>query len=181
MRKPQSGRSMVEMLGVLAVVGVLSVGGLFAFSLAMRGYKANKFSQEIEMLAINVISHFSLTGYEDLTTDIVIKLGLVESSINMFNGAVTVNLATETGRNDIFAIRHTGIPKNLCPKILSNPWGNTSETEDQGKHFYAVRTECPSGAADKYYEFPLHPSKIETACCLSETGEQLAKMEWFYH
>ena len=37
----QCGRAMIEMLGVLAVVGVLSVGGISGYSKAMRMYKSN--------------------------------------------------------------------------------------------------------------------------------------------
>ena len=40
--KSQSGRSMVEMLGVLAIIGVLSVGGIAGYSLAMRRHRANQ-------------------------------------------------------------------------------------------------------------------------------------------
>ena len=38
----QSGRSMIEMLGVLAIIGVLSVGGIAGYSKAMTQYKINK-------------------------------------------------------------------------------------------------------------------------------------------
>lgn len=38
----QQGKSILEMIGVLAVVGVLSVGGLKAFSQALKQYKANQ-------------------------------------------------------------------------------------------------------------------------------------------
>ncbi len=41
MKKLESGRSMVEMLGVLAVVGVLSAGGILGFSVSMTRYRAN--------------------------------------------------------------------------------------------------------------------------------------------
>ena len=40
-KKSQSGRSMVEMLGVLAIIGVLSVGGIAGYSLSMRRHRAN--------------------------------------------------------------------------------------------------------------------------------------------
>ena len=40
-KKLESGRSMVEMLGVLAIIGVLSVGGIAGYSLAMRRHRAN--------------------------------------------------------------------------------------------------------------------------------------------
>lgn len=39
--KNESGRSMVEMLGVLAIIGVLSIGGIAGYSMAMNRYRAN--------------------------------------------------------------------------------------------------------------------------------------------
>ena len=41
MRKNESGRSMVEMLGVLAIIGVLSIGGIAGYTLSMNRYRAN--------------------------------------------------------------------------------------------------------------------------------------------
>ena len=35
MKKLESGRSMVEMLGVLAIIGVLSIGGISGYTLSM--------------------------------------------------------------------------------------------------------------------------------------------------
>ena len=52
----QSGRSMVEMLGVLAIIGVLSVGAIAGFSKAMMKYKLNKHAEAINMLINNVLS-----------------------------------------------------------------------------------------------------------------------------
>ncbi len=43
----QSGRSMVEMLGVLAIIGVLSVGAISGYSKAMMKYKLNKQTEQI--------------------------------------------------------------------------------------------------------------------------------------
>ena len=44
-KNEQSGRSMVEMLGVLAIIGVLSVGGIAGYSKAMTKFKINKISK----------------------------------------------------------------------------------------------------------------------------------------
>ncbi len=41
-RFAESGRSMVEMLGVLAVIGVLSIGGIAGYSYGMDKYRANE-------------------------------------------------------------------------------------------------------------------------------------------
>mgnify|MGYP001077395332 CR=1 FL=1 len=37
-KNEQTGRSMVEMLGVLAIIGVLSVGGIASFFKAMKKF-----------------------------------------------------------------------------------------------------------------------------------------------
>ena len=41
------GRSMVEMLGVLAIIGVLSVGAIAGYSKAMMKYKLNKQAEQL--------------------------------------------------------------------------------------------------------------------------------------
>ena len=46
----QSGRSMLEMLGVLAIIGVLSVGAIAGYSKAMMKYKLNKQAENFNML-----------------------------------------------------------------------------------------------------------------------------------
>ncbi len=45
-----AGRSMVEMLGVLAIIGVLSVGAISGYSKAMFKYKLNKQAESFNML-----------------------------------------------------------------------------------------------------------------------------------
>ena len=42
MIKSEKGRSMVEMLGVLAIIGVLSIGGIAGYTLAMNRIRANE-------------------------------------------------------------------------------------------------------------------------------------------
>ena len=46
----QSGRSMVEMLGVLVIIGVLSVGAISSYSMAMYKYKLNKQSEQLSTI-----------------------------------------------------------------------------------------------------------------------------------
>ena len=54
MKKLQQGRSMIEMLGVLAIIGVLSIGGLAGYTMAMNRHKANNildFAQKCGVIA----------------------------------------------------------------------------------------------------------------------------------
>ena len=51
----QSGRSMLEMLGVIAIVGILSIGGITGYNKAILRYKTNKQAEQLRTL-FNVIS-----------------------------------------------------------------------------------------------------------------------------
>ena len=53
-KRSQKGRSMVEMLGVLAIIGVLSVGGVYGYGIAMKKHKANELLHRASMLASTV-------------------------------------------------------------------------------------------------------------------------------
>lgn len=46
----ENGRSMVEMLGVLAVIGVLSIGGIWGYTYAMNYYQADNIASEINLM-----------------------------------------------------------------------------------------------------------------------------------
>lgn len=52
--KNETGRSMIEMLGVLAIIGVLSVGGIAGYSKAMMQIKINKTIGQITEAYTNV-------------------------------------------------------------------------------------------------------------------------------
>ncbi|MDY4885534.1 MAG: type II secretion system protein [Alphaproteobacteria bacterium] len=80
-----TGRSMVEMLGVLAIIGVLSVGAIAGYSKAMFKYKLNKQAESFNILLNNALQ---LT--EDLTktvksvdidTDFFAKANLLPDSM----------------------------------------------------------------------------------------------------
>ena len=53
----QSGRSMIEMLGVLAIIGVLSVGSIAGYSKAMEKFKINKAIEEYSYLINGMLDY----------------------------------------------------------------------------------------------------------------------------
>ena len=77
-----TGRSMVEMLGVLAIIGVLSVGAIAGYSKAMMKYKLNKQAEQlntvINAVARNIHGFDNLKGSDDANqfiTSYFIKMG----------------------------------------------------------------------------------------------------------
>lgn len=76
----QSGRSMVEMLGVLAIIGVLSVGAIAGYSKAMMKYKLNKHAEAVNMLINNVLQ---LKGQLQYTPDTSTAFGTLFKKMNL--------------------------------------------------------------------------------------------------
>ena len=78
----QYGRSMIEMLGVLAIVGVLSVGGIAGYSKAMMQFKINKTAEQISQVATNIRTLYAQqTNYGGRYTTEYIKMGVVPDSL----------------------------------------------------------------------------------------------------
>ena len=83
-----TGRSMVEMLGVLAIIGVLSVGAIAGYSKAMMKYKLNKQSEQlntvINTIARNIHSFDNLHASGGNTPDLTryfIKMGEIPTEM----------------------------------------------------------------------------------------------------
>ncbi len=62
----QAGRSMVEMLGVLAIIAILSIGGIVGYRLAMNYYQANQIAHEMNMMRTDAQIKIA-QGTENLT------------------------------------------------------------------------------------------------------------------
>ena len=79
-----TGRSMVEMLGVLAIIGVLSVGAIAGYSKAMMKYKLNKHAEQmntvINAVARNAHSFGNIEGGRTIVT-YLIKMGEIPTEM----------------------------------------------------------------------------------------------------
>ena len=52
MKQPEQGRSMIEMLGTLAIMGVLSIGGIAGYGYAVMKHRANETIDELNKRAV---------------------------------------------------------------------------------------------------------------------------------
>ena len=98
-----TGRSMVEMLGVLAIIGVLSVGAIAGYSKAMMKYKLNQHAQAVNMLINNVLQIKNqlprTKGTDTYYENLLYKLNLLPDGIvykntvlydNYFKGLISI-------------------------------------------------------------------------------------------
>ena len=110
----ESGRSMVEMLGVLAIIGVLSIGGIAGYTMAMNRYRANEVIDAASKMAVIAmtkqgapwtVSHADIGLADDgiAGTDCVVK---VESEDDAKIGSVTLTgtKCTKAGSDVLTAI-----------------------------------------------------------------------------
>lgn len=79
MKTNQKGRSMVEMLGVLAIIGVLSAGGLAGYSKAMKQHKMNTFLNQMVRLQEQISEKFLQVQSENTLKNLdLIPLGVFD-------------------------------------------------------------------------------------------------------
>lgn len=141
MKYNENGRSMVEMLGVLAIIGVLSVGGIAGYSKAMNKYKINKTTDQVSMLVANIRTLFSSQGnYAGLDNKQAIKFGVVPNDMytaasanasvedikNAFGGDVFIAASggRATGDNEAFVVVYSGLSSEACVTIATGDWGS---------------------------------------------------------
>lgn len=154
--KNQTGRSMIEMLGVLAIIGVLSVGGLAGYSKAMIKFKTNKTIDEIIAIANNIKTLYAnQKTYDDFysySCNELESLGIVpvnmcdpEGNIkNAFNGDVRIQGAFSDGNHpdifDAYSIYIMGIPKEACMELAIIDWQNFFESIEVGSSLWGPGT-----------------------------------------
>ena len=125
----EAGRSMVEMLGVLAIIGVLSVGGISGYSKAMAKYKLTKAQDQIVMLLMNVRTAYATSpSYEGLSSKTAGEYNLAPNEMKSgddlygtFGGKVTVEAVS--GAVTYFHIKMESLGKEACRSLASSDWG----------------------------------------------------------
>ncbi|MEE6207835.1 MAG: hypothetical protein VZR95_07275 [Alphaproteobacteria bacterium] len=75
----EKGRSMIEMLGVLAIIGVLSVGGMAGYTKAMEQHRANKLTESLDIAMANIqgFTAGKRRGSEFWGHDVAVKANLI--------------------------------------------------------------------------------------------------------
>ena len=136
----QSGRSMIEMLGVLAIIGVLSVGGIAGYSKAMMKFKINKTIDQITQISQNVRMLYGKQrqkNYRNLNTRILYKANLAPKEMfPRVNGGSSeflvpavggaLNVGVDSSRK-YFSIS-AELPEEACIELATHDFGSRDTT-----------------------------------------------------
>ncbi|MBR1915306.1 MAG: hypothetical protein IJ830_02550 [Alphaproteobacteria bacterium] len=161
MKNNQSGRSMVEMLGVLAIIGVLSAGGLAGYSKAMFKHKLNNTMDQITMLVTNIRTMYGTQGnYAGLTKAVAVDLGIVPAVMtddtrsgskgavtltNPFKGDVDINETNVNGDHTGFYVEYSGLPNEACIALATADFGSGA-----GSGFIGTNIDSQTTASGTY-------------------------------
>ena len=141
----QQGRSMIEMLGVLAIIGVLSVGGMVGYSKAMERYRINETINQISYIVQNTRDLFKtqpnlygsmeyssgkmststyanriLADKAKLFPTVLVKNGYK----NLFGGVIYFYAGGRFSANDgkAFLLGFHSIPQEACIELATRDW-----------------------------------------------------------
>lgn len=176
----QVGRSMIEMLGVLAIIGVLSVGGIAGYSKAMMKFKINKTVDEIMQLTTNIRTLYGgQRNYASLTDDVITGAKLIpdemisdDGFINSWDGAVTIAASDKVASEDdkAFLITLNDVPKEACIELSVIDWGSSAGsglvamgTVDPSA-VYTAADSCATGDGQACPERPMDPGEAINGC-----------------
>ena len=128
----ESGRSMVEMLGVLAIIGVLSIGGIAGYTIAMNRYRANEIIDTAAKLAVIGMTKNINGGNETATfgdLNITGDVGGCVSGMTADNaGVVTLTQTCSPGVNN--ALESIAGVKWVNATVLNMSATGTGETSN---------------------------------------------------
>lgn len=113
-RKHESGRSMVEMVGVLAVMGLITAGAFVLMRSGMASQKRNRSQDEVANIVstIRTLSAGSDT-FSNLATD-----GASDAAGKTLLGNLRISTATPFGEDSYYTIRYaSATPNRFTVKI----------------------------------------------------------------
>lgn len=134
--KQESGRSMIEMLGVLAIMGIITAGAISMISYAMRMQKQSAINDTIYQIVLGVRQTYG--GQDDFSriNNSNVFNTLAMPNRNPYGGKYTVSVNPANLRQ--FVITIDGLSDSECKALVAKSWtdsvnGATGNCVSMGK------------------------------------------------
>lgn len=160
-RANESGRSMVEMLGVLAIIGVLTIGGIAGYNFAMNRYRTNEILQGINMRYA--------VAQQQLTLGVPLNMSEFDDAIL---GKYKVEVQKVDGPGNMILMSVLNVPTDVAKQLLasgSNVWKLP---------ILGVEIAAQNGMASNHLRYPQLISSAHAAAASCEFGDTVGI--WFY-
>lgn len=139
----ESGRSLIEMLGTIAIITLLTVGGMTAAGYGMQIWRANTAADDVEQAVLGVQDLYSwqkdfrgLSMKKICDNDVLSRDCIGDSHWdNPFGGTMTV---TSIDNDANFQIKITNVPAASCRNLVARAWDHVGTVQVSGG-------SCPEG------------------------------------
>lgn len=139
----ESGRSLIEMLGTIAIITMITVGGMTGAGYAMQSWRANTAADDIEQAVLGVQDLYSWQkDYTGLSMSKICQNDVLSRDCidndhwdNPFGGTMKVDVIN-SGEN--FKITLTEVPAASCRNLVSRSWEHVGTVSVE-------RGSCPEG------------------------------------
>lgn len=183
----EKGSTLMEVLAVIAVVGVVAVGMFRGISTMNSKVKLTQAQTQVSTIVKNMRAQFSSFLPSSTTTTAMKEAGIFENkdviegtAVNVFGSDMTIEVKND--ENPSFIFSYKDIPVKACSDLLMSDWGSDPSS---GLKQIEVVTETPvtfmwkkdmaEGASHK--ELPPSLSDSVTACGKGST----ATINWQYY
>ena len=159
--KTETGRSMTEMLGTLAIIGVLSIGGIAGYSYGMDKHRCNQTVNDMMLMGVDIITQTSRGAVPSLS-----EWGTKTTAGYDFSVEPNPTDATKYG------IVVDGVPSRVCQMV-----GDALKTQAMvyvGNVDYTTANTNPCEASEENtMKFYFETGAVETDGCKTdaECGE----------
>ncbi|MBO5834254.1 MAG: hypothetical protein J6R22_04860 [Alphaproteobacteria bacterium] len=121
--RQESGRSMIEMLGVLAIMGVITVGAIGMISTAMRTQKLTAINDEVVQMVTMVRNlHGEYDDFSNMNSATIFgAIGM--SNKNPYGGTYELSVNPSDSRQ--FIVTVNGLNKSDCQALLAKAWSDS--------------------------------------------------------
>ncbi|MBQ2845298.1 MAG: hypothetical protein IJE79_04750 [Alphaproteobacteria bacterium] len=116
----ESGRSMIEMLGVLAIMGVITVGAIGMISTAMRTQKLTMVNDQVVQMVTMVRNlHAEYDDFSSMNGATVFG-AISMSNQNPYGG--TYELSPDQSNPRQFIVKINGLGQSECDALMAKAW-----------------------------------------------------------
>ncbi len=159
----EQGRTMTEMLGVLVIMGVLSLVGIAGYQWGMNKLKANDLIAELNYYVVDLSSQMIRGGDLDVSS--------IPDHIRNGNGLTTYQVVGV----DFFGFTVSDVTKGVCEQVLNSDWTTPRYIRVNGKQVIfdgipgadaiSVAEACSEEKNEMTFEFYKTPDSCNLNFC----------------
>ncbi len=141
--RQESGRSMIEMIGVLAIMAIITAGAFALISTAFHTQKRARVTDDVANIVSGVRS--LLGEYDDFSNidNSTIFGAIAVSNKNPYGG--TYELAVDASNSRRFVVSINGLSKSDCESLKIKAWTDSIGYEESNHKESGAKATCVDG------------------------------------